>query len=85
MSKQSTPIERAMEAQWGPDCLTAALRGASGRSSSPLAEGEPAETLAAQQYERTLGRRGYRNGREVRNDHDRLGGYYRRTAQGRLR
>ncbi len=85
MSNQSTPIERAMEAQWGPDRLTAALRDRIREAIITLVEGELAETLAAQRYERTPGRRGYRNGSEVRTITTGLGAATVEMPRGRLR
>ncbi len=74
-----------MEAQWGPDHLTAALRARIQEVIITLVEGELAETLAAQRYERTPGRRGYRNGSEVRTITTGLGAMPVELPRGRLR
>jgi transposase-like protein len=84
MTQQSTPMERAMEAHWGPDRLTAALRERIREVIITLVEGELAETLAAQRYERMPGRRGYRNGREGRTITTGLGATTVELPRGRL-
>lgn len=66
MTQQSTPIERAMEVQWGPDRLTAAVRARIQEVLGTLVDTELTETLAALPYQRTDGRRGYRHGSEAR-------------------
>ena len=61
-------IERlgAMEELFGRDRLAEALRGKVREMIMTLAEAELAEVLAANSYERSAGRRGYRNGKRRR-------------------
>lgn len=56
----------AMEEIFGRDRLTEALRGKVREMIMALAEAELAEVLAAGSYERSEGRRGYRNGKRQR-------------------
>ena len=56
----------AMEELFGRDRLTEALRGKVREMIMALAEAELAEVLAAGSYERSEGRRGYRNGKRQR-------------------
>ena len=56
----------AMEEMFGRDRLTEALRGKVREMIMTLAEAELAEVLAAGSYERSEGRRGYRNGKRLR-------------------
>lgn len=74
-----------MEAPWGPDRLTAALRARIQEVIVALVDTELAETLAARRYERTPGRRGYRNGSEVRTITTGLGATTVELPRGRLR
>lgn len=55
-----------MEEFFGPDRLAEALRGKVREMIMTLAEAELAEVLAAQSYERSEDRRGYRNGKRKR-------------------
>lgn len=74
-----------MEAQWGPDCLTAALRARLREAFLTLVEGELAEPLAALRYERTPERRGYRHGSAERAITTGLGTTTVELPRGRLR
>ena len=56
----------AMEELFGPDRLAEALRGKVREMIMTLAEAELAEVLAANSYERSTARRGYRNGKRQR-------------------
>ncbi|NIM06216.1 MAG: hypothetical protein GTN65_11525, partial [Armatimonadetes bacterium] len=55
-----------MEALLGPDPLTEALRGKIREMILALTEAELREVLAAQPYERSAERQGYRHGRKLR-------------------
>lgn len=85
MRRQSTPIERAVEDNWGPDRLTASLRERIQEVIITLVEGELAEVLAAQLYEQTPGRRGYRTAARCKRSRRAWAPPQRRLPRGRLR
>lgn len=66
MKKQCTRTAGKMEALWGPDPLTEALRAKVREMILTLVDAELTEVLAASPYERTGERRGYRNGSKAR-------------------
>lgn len=69
----------------GPDRLTAALRERIEEVIVTLVDAELAEAMAAQPYERTPGRRGYRHGSEARTITTGLGAATVTLPRGRLR
>jgi len=64
--REATRSVRQMEALLGPDPLTEALRGKIREMTLALTEAELREVLAAQPYERSAERQGYRHGRKRR-------------------
>jgi putative transposase len=75
----------AMEELFGPDRLAEALRGKVREMIMTLAEAELAEVLAANSYERSTARRGYRNGKRQRSISTGLGATLIELPRARIR
>ena len=82
--RESTQRSGAMEELFGADRLTEALRGKVREMIMTLAEAELAEVLAARSYERSEGRRGYRNGKRQRTISTGLGATVIELARARI-